>query len=862
VVAAAGCTSALDLETAREYPCVPDAGVEDACPQGFRCGLEGYCHDTAVAAAYLCREDADCEAGWRCSLEGRCASPAGEALLPVSPGPLALARASPRLVQREPEQVAVMTGGGDTAWALAVVEDGGLTLAESRFLRPSTWLLAPMDGLQVSRLPAPAGVRGLAVGVTAGGSSGVYAYVQHGAGAGVVAAEGAPFAARADAFAGVTGERMEMVDGLHWGASFAGSQGWVLALREAAAAPIHAPATLNDLVAPRRQTTARRCLLAATPEGLYAAAVDAHALALTPLVRTPHTHAACAGAGTAAPGQGACTACTQPGLQGCESCGDGSVYCRGRQADGGMPWLPLVLGGGAVPHARCADTARFGVPGVRSLHTTQEGLMAVVAERPDGGQEVTLWSAEPGRPDSPTGAAEGCGRVDFCGEYLPNRLRLHAASGSGCAPCPSGLRVAEVRPQSVEAMQVLCEEPGGARRQVVTEVSFSGWDDHVTPLCTMRPLAPSRAAHQGPLQDRVRVVSAAGESLVLRGEHGQLWFGPDLQRLGALTTDVAPGVVLGEGERTLLFHDDRYAALEPGVGFRPRRLDGALAPGQLPAAHVEGAPDLAVLADGTVSHVAPDGGFPQLSLASLGSSVRSFSPPHLAARTDTPDGGTLVVASAYDALLSVELHGARPEPFPSRALAARVVPAANAPVLSLALQPAATLGGADGGGLYAAGYALTPGAVFRLTAGAENRWQARALPLAPGNPLEVWTEAGRGRVGYDDGRVYSLPGVFLLAPALPAAEAGTAGGAGGAVGGAVADFATWRGELFALAPGGLFRLAVPQGAAVGRWEAVPLAPALLPGAGPVDLAGGRLHATAQELWLFTRHGAALQLTRP
>src|SRR5688572_23737450 len=84
-VVASGCKSWVDLDSPRRYPCSFDAGEQPElasgqCPEGWRCGREGYCHSTEIAADYLCQADQDCEEGWRCGLDGRCANAAGDAL--------------------------------------------------------------------------------------------------------------------------------------------------------------------------------------------------------------------------------------------------------------------------------------------------------------------------------------------------------------------------------------------------------------------------------------------------------------------------------------------------------------------------------------------------------------------------------------------------------------------------------------------------------------------------------------------------------------------------------------------------------------------------------------------------------------
>jgi hypothetical protein len=77
-----------------QYPCDPDSG-NGACAPWWRCGLEGYCHDEDVGAAYLCVSDADCEQGWACGFEGQCVPPNQDPLVLHYAGPFDVQLVSP-----------------------------------------------------------------------------------------------------------------------------------------------------------------------------------------------------------------------------------------------------------------------------------------------------------------------------------------------------------------------------------------------------------------------------------------------------------------------------------------------------------------------------------------------------------------------------------------------------------------------------------------------------------------------------------------------------------------------------------------------------------------------------------------------
>jgi len=86
-----GCTTSIDAQTPRAYPCDHDGGAASQCPAGWRCGLEGYCHGDA-GAPYLCQTSNDCEAAWHCGVQGICydLADAGAVLCRVDAGDCAV----------------------------------------------------------------------------------------------------------------------------------------------------------------------------------------------------------------------------------------------------------------------------------------------------------------------------------------------------------------------------------------------------------------------------------------------------------------------------------------------------------------------------------------------------------------------------------------------------------------------------------------------------------------------------------------------------------------------------------------------------------------------------------------------------
>ncbi len=112
------------------------------------------------------------------------------------------------------------------------------------------------------------------------------------------------------------------------------------------------------------------------------------------------------------------------------------------------------------------------------------------------------------------------------------------------------------------------------------------------------------------------------------------------------------------------------------------------------------------------------------------------------------------------------------------------------------------------------GYVVTARNVFEFKlGGAPLRWAATPVRLAGGQPVEVWFDNPRGglaRVGYRDGTIFSIPGGFQIAEALPGSDAG--------VPSAVIDYENLGGWPVALTTTGLFVARYDQRADNGRLD--------------------------------------------
>ena len=100
----------------------------------------------------------------------------------------------------------------------------------------------------------------------------------------------------------------------------------------------------------------------------------------------------------------------------------------------------------------------------------------------------------------------------------------------------------------------------------------------------------------------------------------------------------------------------------------------------------------------------------------------------------------------------------------------------------------------------------------------------------------------RGRLGYTDGTVFSLPSRVRIGPKVPTKQQ------------RVVDFVAACGQAFALAPEGLFRLTSTAGANIGTWA--PVATGTLAANG---FEGGRVHAIGSDLHLFNAFGESVRL---
>ncbi|MBL8951034.1 MAG: hypothetical protein JNK82_09675 [Myxococcaceae bacterium] len=210
-----------------------------------------------------------------------------------------------------------------------------------------------------------------------------------------------------------------------------------------------------------------------------------------------------------------------------------------------------------------------------------------------------------------------------------------------------------------------------------------------------------------------------------------------------------------------------------------------------------------------------------------------LTPPVLGTSVKGSDGRVYLVMTANDAVLGGEIADDTGSGLPKQ-VDVKAVPEPQVPVLSFTVFAARP----DAGTLFE-GFVLTENRVFALEAETEQRWTVTSLDVPGGQWKKVWADGDRGRLGFADGRVYSLPsGVQISEPLEGGAE----------------DFVQFCRRSWALNARGLHRLDVSPTGALGVWVAQD---GLLPG-GPQ---WKKMYGAANgELWLLAQDGTA-QLVR-
>ena len=368
-----------------------------------------------------------------------------------------------------------------------------------------------------------------------------------------------------------------------------------------------------------------------------------------------------------------------------------------------------------------------------------------------------------------------------------------------CRPCDPGERVELMAPSvrsGFPTVDVVCVGNGlrlPSAVRVFGSVALTQFDACLTEeLSTPGPfsrvaLGPAGIAHWD-----------SQWGLLLGGRHGEVWWGETLtglepEFLDRVPLDVAPALA-GQTPAIAVIADD-YLAVQQNEentedagellnGFRRVSLDElGVAENSRLLGFVHGVGGWAVDATGLVvranlGKVLPAGVTRVQAGPRLVSASEQLIRDSIGGEAFTQvDGGPLgFFLAADDSLYFVqdpELYLA-PEN-EGLLLVPDLTPEPSVPIRSLALER--TPLGTDGV-TRARGYLVTSRNVYSWElSGAPASWSSTPLPLTFGEPVEVWFDSTRsalGRGGYRDGQIYSLPGGYPLAEALPEGPEGEA----------------------------------------------------------------------------------------
>ena len=286
--------------------------------------------------------------------------------------------------------------------------------------------------------------------------------------------------------------------------------------------------------------------------------------------------------------------------------------------------------------------------------------------------------------------------------------------------------------------------------------------------------------------------------------------------------------LLGPGGDFVAFTRDIAAVRVPGVGLQTRQPSQIVAGvASVPQWVISEARELIDL-----SGPAPFGDW--RSIGVIGSQLTPFNPPFSSAAAVSRTGRRAVIVTAASSLFAAEVNSATAIDVPATIPLRLVSPS---PIVSVAFPLDAP---ADS---YLAGYAVTANGLLKLSADTATHWTFAPIPLPTAlTPVSVWFTGNRGRVGFSNGSVYSLPSRVEIAAALPDDVA--------------VDFTQACGQQFLLASHGLFRLEPVPGKAAGQWR-----PVSLPiGGSPNAFEGGRIHGLRSDLYVFRHNGETAWLT--
>jgi hypothetical protein len=487
---------------------------------------------------------------------------------------------------------------------------------------------------------------------------------------------------------------------------------------------------------------------------------------------------------------------------------DRGLYARELAA--GRPWLPVAVAG--LSHGECAPQGG-ALRAVDVVSGDNRNLVLVVrAEGAGPGgeqwlrlQEVLDIAAPPGPCSAP-------------------RWGYHLGAELGpCALCPEGGRLVDVVTQSSGTqLHSRCELPaaGGLQRSY-THPTLAGcsWQ-RLQEAEGEAPVTPSRAVRE----QKARVTDDGryfGEGAPLLLHQAP----QDVLRLdGALTAAPAPA------SANTAFRPE-YAAVE-GFGLARAQRFGLARP--LPAGQ-EVSPRYVVDPVARAVREVRDGGVGPVVATLDPSQGEGLRVPVTVDAAPRPDGGTTVVLTSFDLVLSADVSAGESAP---GLLSPRLSPSPLVPIRDTVLVP-------PGPDALAEGYALTDNALFYVRALSDAQWRSQRVQVAAEDAVAIWRQGAGARVGYRSGAVYALPGRLQLAPPLPGGET-------------VSDYAGLCGRTYAATSAGLRRLEPAADGTTGSWVQEARFSSALPSPPPLELAGARLFVGVRELFWGGGRGTVLR----
>lgn len=466
------------------------------------------------------------------------------------------------------------------------------------------------------------------------------------------------------------------------------------------------------------------------------------------------------------------------------------------------------------------------LPRIKSVSSVDSRWLAVTAATTGGPMQVAMLDAIRTRTDRSTGSSHA-----FCTSRLGfpcdsnDRIPTDVIYGP-CVACPTGstfqsMATVVTSPSTAPELEVSCGQPNGASS--IFRLSRNG----ATSDCT-RSLVTGEGAFF--LEGSPRVGLESPGVSAWAGSTGQIWFGTSAGQMASFTFDrAANGVVRrGPGRDALVaFTSKVIGTPKPGVGL-------ISAPSTMLTAPVKNATSLAI-AGAQVVDVTGTGAISEARPLAF-ANVTALNSPTTAVLTRVGPGTALIVIAGGTALYVGDLTGVISTPGLPVPLTQRLT--TIEPVSSLAFPAVLPMGPP-----YAAGYAVTGSNVVRVVADTSTRWRTEPVPVpAQLIPRATWFDGAKGRVGFQDGSVFSLPSRVRISEPLPGDDA--------------VDYAQACGQQLALAPTGLFRLQSSATEPVGTWQPVPL-PAASQG---LDFTEGRVHGVGNEVFVFSRLGEAARVT--